>query len=83
MRVKQFDKDNWKKLIQLFSYLKLSQTLYLTLEMGDKCLLKWYLDAAFATHNDLRSHTGGTMIMGYGGVINISTKQKLNTKSSI
>ena len=50
--------------------------------MNDKFIVKWYSDAAFATHNDLRSHTGGTMTMGHGGIINISTKQKLNTKSS-
>ena len=50
--------------------------------MNDKCIVKWYSDAAFATHNDMRSHTGATVTMGHGGIINISTKQKLNTKSS-
>ena len=50
--------------------------------MNDKYIVKWYSNAAFATHNDMRSHTGVTMTMGHGGIINISTKQKLNTKSS-
>ena len=58
------------------------QQLYLTLKMDNKCLVRWYSDAAFATHNNFRSHTRGTMTMGQGGVVNISTKQKLNTKSS-
>ena len=37
----------------------------------------WYVDASFA-----RSHTGGGLTMGRGFPIVISTKQKLNTKSS-
>ena len=30
----------------------------------------------------MRSHTGGTTILGKGGVYSKSTRQKLNTKSS-
>ena len=44
--------------------------------------IKWYVDAAFAVHKDMRSHTGGFMTMGTGGAYVQSSKQKLNTKSS-
>ena len=46
-----------------------------------KCI-KWHVDAAFAVHPDHKSHTGATMAMGKGGVINVSHKQKLDTRSS-
>ena len=26
--------------------------------------IKWYVDAAFAVHKDMRGHTGGFVIMG-------------------
>ena len=42
----------------------------------------WYIDASFAVHPNMRGHTGGCMTMGRGFPISVSTKQKLNTKSS-
>ena len=44
--------------------------------------LKWHVDAAFAVHPDYKSHSGGSLTMGKGSINTISTKQKLNTKSS-
>ena len=43
--------------------------------------IKWYVDAEFAVHKDMRSHTGGFMIMGKGGAYVNSRKQNPNTKS--
>ena len=40
------------------------------------------MDAAFAVHKDMKSHTGAEMTMGSGAVISLSTKQKVNTRSS-
>ena len=44
--------------------------------------LKWYVDASFAVHPNMRSHTGGAVTLGRGCPIVTSTKQKLNTRSS-
>ena len=44
--------------------------------------IKWYVDAEFAVHKDMRSHTGGFMTMSTGGAYVYSIKQNLNTKSS-
>ena len=44
--------------------------------------IKCYVDAEFAVHKDMRSHTGGFMTMGTGGTYVQSSKNKLNTKSS-
>ena len=44
--------------------------------------IKWYVDAAFLVHKDMRSHTGGFMTMGTLGAYVQSRKKKLNIKSS-
>jgi len=81
-RVQESDEDDWKKLLRLLQYLNTTKDLVLTLE-ADKCnIIKWYVDASFGVHDDLRSHTGGTMTLGKGHVMSKSSKQKINTKSS-
>ena len=45
-------------------------------------VVQWFVDASFAVHRDMRSHTRGVMIMGKGAVIVMSNKQKINAKSS-
>ena len=43
---------------------------------------KLWVDAAYAVHDDMKSHTGGATSLGRGAIMCKSTKQKLNTKSS-
>jgi hypothetical protein len=50
--------------------------------VDDGNVIKWWIDASFAVHPDMRSHTGGTMSLGKGSVYSLSRKQRLNTKSS-
>eukprot|EP00536_Pseudo-nitzschia_multiseries_P000281 jgi/Psemu1/611/gm1.611_g len=38
----------------------------------------WYVDATFAVHADMKSHTSGLLIFGQGAVVFMPTKQKLN-----
>eukprot|EP00957_Ditylum_brightwellii_P085047 6466742-Ditylum_brightwellii.AAC.1 len=44
--------------------------------------LAWWIDAAFAVHHDMMSHTRSVLLDGKGAVYATSTKQKLNTHSS-
>ena len=81
-RVKEPDHDDWQKLLRLMRYLKATQDVVKTLEMGNMGVVQWWADAAFAVHKDMKSHTGGVMTLGKGAVQSISQKQKLNTKSS-
>ena len=46
-------------------------------------VVKWYGDASFAVHDKMKSHTGGTLTMGSGGIVNVSRKQKMVSKSSM
>jgi hypothetical protein len=54
----------------------------LTLEAHDSQVIKWWIDASFVVHQDMWSHTGGTMLFGKGSVCSTSIRQKLTTKSS-
>jgi hypothetical protein len=81
-RVSSPDEDDWKKLKRILSYLKGTIDDVRVIEAtGLNCLTTW-VDAAYALHNNMRSHTGGAMLMGRGLVYGRSSKQKLNTKSS-
>jgi len=52
------------------------------LEMNDDLMIKWYIDAAFAVHVDMKSISGCYVTLGKGGIYCNSRKQKFNTRSS-
>jgi hypothetical protein len=81
-RVKLPDVDDYKKLTRTMKYLRGTLHMPLILEANDMSLVKWSVDASFAVHPDMRSHTGGAMTLGKGTVYGMSTRQKINTKSS-
>jgi hypothetical protein len=78
MRVKGPDDDDYKKLVRVVKYLRDTADLLLTLEADNLHVIKWWIDGSFGTHDNMKSHTGGTMSMGYS----TSTTQKINMKSS-
>lgn len=54
----------------------------MTIEMDDKMLLQWWIDASFAVHQDMRSHTGAIFMIGKGAMVVLLNKQKINADSS-
>jgi hypothetical protein len=82
-RVKKPDVDDYKKLARVMKYLRSTIDMPLTLEAdGTTMIVKWHIDASYAVHTDMRSHTGGSMTLGKGTMYGTSTRQKLTTKSS-
>ena len=81
-RVKEPNIGDWNKLVKVLVFLQSTIDDVLTLEADDLQTLKWYIDAAFAVHADMRSHTGGMLTLGKGAVISDSTEQKTNARSS-
>jgi hypothetical protein len=81
-RVKEPNEDDWNKLIRVLGYLKATIEDVLTLEADDTNTLTWYIDAAFAVHADMKSHTGAILTLGKGAICSSSTKQKVNSRSS-
>ena len=76
------DKDDDKKLSHILKYLSGTRYLVLTLEYDGTGTVKWWADAEFVVHHDMKIHTGGMMTMGQGALYSTSNKQNLNTESS-
>jgi Reverse transcriptase (RNA-dependent DNA polymerase). len=76
------DEDDWKKLKRLLQYLRGTLDDKLILSCVDIGKMKSFVDAAFAVHNDMKSHTGGGISWGIGILLSMCQKQKLNAKSS-
>ena len=81
-RTSKPDESDWLKLLRMMSFLKGTRDNVLTLEVNDLQVLLWYVDAAFAVHPDMKSHTGIVFTLGKGSIISGSTKQKVNSRSS-
>ena len=81
-RVTEPNYVDWKKLTKIISFLKNTKNDLLALYADDTQSVHWYIDASYATHTDLKSHTGACMTLGKGILINYSTKQKVNSQSS-
>jgi hypothetical protein len=81
-RVSEPNEDDWKKLIKIMRFLNGTKDSVTMMSIDDSNTIKWYVDAAFAVHKDLKSHTGAVMTLGNGAICSISTKQKVNSRSS-
>ena len=81
-RTHAHDIDDWKKLQRMLQYLNSTMDKILTLSAQGTSIVKWWADAAYGVHTNLRSHTGGALSLGRGVIKSKSSKQKLNTKSS-
>lgn len=81
-RVTKADQDDWKKLKRMLQYIHSTIDMPLTISIDNMSIVKTWVDAAYATHDDMRSHTGGVIMMGKGTLYAKSSKQKINVKSS-
>jgi len=81
-RVKSLNQDDYQKLKRVMRYLRGTLMLPLSLEANDLNIMKSWVNASYAVHKDMRSHTGGVITLRKGSVYSTSTWQKINTKSS-
>jgi hypothetical protein len=82
-RVSRADEDDWKKLKRMLCYLNSTIDMTLTLSIDNMSIMKTWVDTSYAIHEDMRSHTGGNIMMGKGVLLYAKwSKQKINTKSS-
>jgi hypothetical protein len=81
-RVQSPNEDDMNKLARVLKYLygTKGQTLVLSFEKGMN--LRAFIDASYGVHVDGKSHTGGVMTLGGGGLGPRSIKQKIVAKSS-
>ena len=81
-RVQSPDEDDYKKLARAIKYIRRTKFLRLTIEATYLDQNHWFIDGAFAVHDNMRSHTGAYMTFGKGMVDGSCTGQKINTTSS-
>jgi hypothetical protein len=74
--------EDMNKLDRVLMYLNSFPDLSMTLCAEGDIRLYAYVDASFAVHNDMKSHTGCVISMGRGAVHVSSKRQQLVTKSS-
>lgn len=68
-RTTKSDSDDWKKLGRLIGYLKGTLHLKLHLSCADGIsVIKWWVDASYGIHHDMKSHSGAVMTLGNGAV---------------
>ena len=58
------------------NYLKAMKDDIPCMSTNNSFMIKWHINATFAIHKDMKSHTGATMSLGSGTICSISTKQK-------
>ena len=82
-RVSEPTEDDEKKLLRVLRYLNGTQHLGLRIQADSELTtIRAFVDASFAVHPNMRSHTGCAITLGAGAVFVKSTKQKLTAKSS-
>ena len=83
-RVRSPDEDDWGKVKWVLRYLKGTLHMPLILSADSLTLSRWWVDAAYAVHNNCWGHTGAGagMSFGQGMALSYSWKHQINTKSS-
>jgi hypothetical protein len=81
-RVSKSTEQDQRKLKRVLEYLKATLHYKYVVGADNMRKLRTWVDASYAVHPDMKSHTGGVMSFGTGGLVCKSSKQKLNTKSS-
>jgi hypothetical protein len=81
-RVACSTEQDWLKLKRVLEHLRGTLDEHLTLGADDLSLMFTWVDASYAAHKDMRSHTGRVVSFGIGAIMSKSSKHKINTKSS-
>jgi hypothetical protein len=73
---------DWDKLTRVVRYIRGTASMGIVLRADLPIRVHAYVDASYAVHADMRSHTGALITLGAGPVFASSSRQRLNTKSS-
>jgi hypothetical protein len=67
-RVKSPYQSDYRKLTRVIKYVRLAVFIPLVLGWDGTGQLRWSVDASFAVHKDMRSHTGAVLSLGQGAL---------------
>ena len=69
--------DDYKKLTRrVVKYLDSTADMLFILSSDGDGILRWWVDASYAVHNNMKGYTGKILSIGSGSVYITSTKQK-------
>jgi hypothetical protein len=71
-RVKSCDEDDYKKLIRMLQFLRATRGDFLTLSADSLHNVRWWVDASYAVHPNMSSHTGCAMSLDRGVIYGTS-----------
>jgi hypothetical protein len=75
--VKCLNIDDYKKLTRrVVKYLDSTADMLFILSSDGDGILRWWVDASYAVHNNMKGYTGKILSIGSGSVYITSTKQK-------
>ena len=75
-RLHHADGDDYKKVARVVKYLRATIDLPLILRRDETGVVKWWVDASYAVHPDMKVHTGGTLSLRKGSVYSTSVKRE-------
>ena len=81
-RVKHPNEYDWGKLKKVLKYLNGTRHMKLKMMVENMSLIRWWVDASYNVHWDIRGHNGAMMSLGKGDIISNSNKQNLNVNIS-
>ena len=81
-QVRNPDGDEYKKLNRTIHYIGSMQVIELTLEAESMDTIRWWIDAAYGVHPDLKGYSGGMMSLGKGAASRKSIRHKINPRGS-
>ena len=81
-RIQKSTAEDWIKLERVLMYLNSTPGLGVVIRPAAELRMLAYVDASFAVHADMKSHTGAVFTLGEGPLYVGSKKQSLVTKSS-
>jgi hypothetical protein len=81
-RVQSPDADDWDKMVRVIQYIRGTKQYGITLSGENNISITAFVDASYAVHSDMKSHTGSIITLGKGPVYAKSGIQRLNTTSS-
>ena len=76
------DEDDYKKLSWMMQYLRGTKGMVHMLRASVDGIVRWWIDASYAVHEDMKGHTSATLSLGKGAIYSGSWKQKLVSRSS-
>ena len=82
LRVQNIDGNDHNKLARTINYIRATRGMELTLEEESMDTIRWWIDAEYGMHQDLKGHSGGMMSPGKCASASKLSRHSINSRSS-